>query len=372
MIICSVLFFFFGLMIGAFSTLLFFRFDKQWKRVVLGLVDFSSSSGIGIWAVSYFKISRQNSALLFLVLYIGMIISVIIAFYFLTKLVNKDDSKIPIRKLDIILGYDKFLEQYYDNRIENVKSFEIERQKAQLEKKKEFLDDLELKIKDQMKNAISINLPKNTDVPITNHFMGMLPVYIDYVYAFRSNVNDLTNQIIEALTDNDKKKNAEILKGYFAGIGMYVANDLFGISGNKKEVRTHFRIYKNGKHIQYTVVEGSNMSSVKIHDIPGDKNSLIKKSFELKRSVIASLNSDEIYDVNTTWQDFMTITYYNIIINDNPFLSMGISIKNKEQFFDLLTFLNYYRIEDCLQVYIERVNKRCDIVGVLGDDEQNG
>lgn len=108
------------------------------------------------------------------------------------------------------------------------------------------------------------------------------------------------------------------------------------------------------------------MSSTQIHDIPEEKDSLIKKSYELKRSVIASINSEDIYDVKTPWEDFMTITYYNIMLEGKPFLSMGISIKNREQFFDLLAFLNYYKIEECLQTYIERINKKCDIARVLG------
>ena len=80
---------------------------------------------------------------------------------------------------------------------------------------------------------------------------------------------------------------------------------------------------------------------------------------------MASLNPESNYDTKTKWEDFMTITYYNIMKNGSPFLSMGISIKYAEQFRDMLYFLNYYKIEDCLHLYVKRIDSVCDIVETL-------
>ena len=44
------------------------------------------------------------------------------------------------------------------------------------------------------------------------------------------------------------------------------------------------------------------------------------------------------------WDDYMTITYYNLKSCDEPFLSMAISIKYVEQYGDMLYFLNFYKI----------------------------
>lgn len=148
---------------------------------------------------------------------------------------------------------------------------------------------------------------------------------------------------------------------------MYVSNDLFGIPNNSKEIRTHFRIHTGDKYVQYVVIEGSKMSSHShIHDIPDDKESLIKTSFEIKSSIIASIDNECVFNVNTQWDDFMTITYCDIIKDDKPFLSMAISINNKEEYFDLLAFLNWYKIENKLQYNIKQVDNVCDIVKILG------
>ncbi len=146
---------------------------------------------------------------------------------------------------------------------------------------------------------------------------------------------------------------------------MYVSNVLFGLTGDNDEVRTHFRIYKDGKHTQYSVVMGNKPTHDKIHDIPAGSGTLIRKSYELKTSVIASLNDDAVYDVNTEWGDFMTISYYKFTKDDEPFLNMGISIKNREQFAELLIFLNFYRIERHLQKCVEKINEKCDIINTL-------
>lgn len=355
-----------GILYGGFGTLLFFRFDKKWKQITTGITCFLTSTGTGFAASSYFQIPVKNRPACFLLMQIAAIASVCCAFAMLAKLLQSDDSKYPMRKLDIILGYDKCLEQYYEQRKQQASAFCVEEERKELSLREDRLRTEEDLFREQIEGGISIQLPQNQNIAITKHFLGKLPVYIDHLYAFRSNINDLTEQLLQDIGQTDPDRNAELLKGYFAGIGMYVSNDLFGIPENSNEVRTHFRIYKDGRYTQYTIIEGSKMSAAKIHDIPGNANSLIKLSFELRTSLIASLNSEYVYNVNTPWEDFMTITYYDIVVDGNPFLSMGISIKNREQFFDLLSFLNWYKIETCLQNYINRVNSVCDIVKTLG------
>ena len=353
-----------GIILGGFGTLLFFRFDSQWKQVLGGVGDFSGSTGIFVILAEYFEISKERRAGCYLALLFALIGSVVVAFFLLAKLIQKDDAKFPIRKLDIILGYDKYLDQYYDSRIAEVDKEQIAQAKGKIESQQREINEAREKLDEQMKNAVQISLPQNAKIPITNQFMEMLPVYVEHICVFKRNVTDLTNQIIQKLSE-DKNENADLLKGYFAGIGMYVSNDLFGIAQNTKEIRTHFRILKNGKYTKYTVVEGSKLSDAKLHDIPANEDSLITKSYELRRSILASLNSEDIYDVNTKWADFMTISYYNIGSEDKPFLSMGISVKNVRQFDDLMIFLNYCKIEDCLQNCIERINEKCNIVDTL-------
>ena len=204
--------------------------------------------------------------------------------------------------------------------------------------------------------------PEQSEIPVTNSFIRKMPMYVDNICKFKSDVDRLTKEFCEKFSQ-DKEDNKELLKAYFVGIGMYVSNDLFGSSGTN--IRTHFRILRNGQHVKYTAVLGSIISNDKITEIPQNSNSMIDRSFQLKKSLIASLNPEYNYDTKTKWDDYMTITYYNLKSCDEPFLSMAISIKYVEQYGDMLYFLNFYKIEECMDSYIKMIDRKCDIVNTL-------
>lgn len=365
LVVQIILFFLIGMIIGIFGTLLFFRLDKGWKQILLGAGSVVSVGGIGRVFIAYLNISQENISLMFLVLIIGLIVSVGFSFSKLCSLLKGQTGKNTIRVLDIILGYEDFLKDYYENRKKdidkNINLEAIEQKENELKGKEQYLTELQSKIQEQKGEVLLLKLPEHGEVPLTNSFIRKIPLYVDHICQFRSNVDKLTEDFCEKFT-NDKLHNSEYLKGYFVGIGMYIANDLFGTSN--ADVRTHFRILKNDTYVQYTVVLGNKISDDKMTDIPKGR-SMIEKSFELKKSLVASLNPESNYDTKTKWEDFMTITYYNIMKNGSPFLSMGISIKYAEQFRDMLYFLNYYKIEDCLHLYVKRIDSVCDIVETL-------
>jgi len=217
------------------------------------------------------------------------------------------------------------------------------------------------KIQEQKGGALLIELPEHGEIPITKSFINKIPLYVDNICKFKISVDRLTDDFYNKF-GTDKKQNAVLLKGYFVGMGMYICNDLFGSSN--ANVRTHFRILKNDYYVQYTVVLGNKISNDKLTDIPKG-HSMIDKSFELRKSLVASLNPENVYDTKTKWEDYMTITYYNLVKNNSPFLSMGISIKYAEQYKDMLYFLNFYKIEDYLQTYINKINSKCNIIETL-------
>ena len=86
---------------------------------------------------------------------------------------------------------------------------------------------------------------------------------------------------------------------------------------------------------------------------------MIKKSYECRRALIKSINSDHDYKSNnyTVWEDYLTYTFYDIQYKGIPILSFGISIKNAVRYRKVLQFLNYFRIEDFLQHSIEQVDE---------------
>ena len=365
MIIQILLFVLIGITVGVFGTLLFFRFDKTWKQILVGTGSTISAGGMGVLLCSHLKVKEENMALMYLALMLALMISVYFVFKKFCILLKNQTGHNIIRILDIVIGYNGFLKDYYESRKKdvdkNINLEGLEKKKVELDNREKYLVDLQSGINEQKQNVLILKLPENSEYVLTNHFIRQIPLYVDHICKFRNNLDKLTNDFIDKFTE-DKQHNEICLKGYFAGIGMYIANDLFGTSN--EDVRTHFRILKGEAYIQYAVILGDKLSDEKISDIPKGK-SMIEKSYELKKSLVASLNPECLYDTKTKWEDFMTITYYNLKKDDVPFLSMGISIKYSEQFKEMLYFINYYKIEDCLHTYINRINRVCDIVETL-------
>lgn len=355
-----------GIIIGIFCTILFFRLDKSWKQILLGFGGFITTGGIWKAIELNLSIPQKNMTVVLLVLLLSMMISVFFTFKKLCTILKQQTGENVIRILDIILGYDDFLKDYYESRKRNidgmVRAEELEKKKIALDNQEKYLLNLKQNIEEQKGESLILELPENSEYPITKRFVYEIPYFVKHISQFENDLDRLTEDFLDIFTE-DKEYNAECLKGYFAGIGMYIANDLFGTSN--EDVRTHFRILKDNQYVQYSVVVGQRISDDKITDIPKDDSGTIGKSFELKKSLVASLNRESTYDTKTKWEDYMTITYYNFLYGEYPFLSMGISIKYSEQFGDMLYFLNFYKIEDTLQMFMNRINKVCNIVETL-------
>lgn len=384
MIVKGAIFALIGIIVGVVGTILFFRMDKQWKQILVFAGSASSVGGAGRVVIDYLEVSKEEKATVILILVIGFMISVFFSFFLLTRLLKEQTGNNVIRVLDIFLSYDGFLRDYYESRKKEIDklidSEEIKKKEEELRNREEKLNDkekrlvkkesiildLQSKVHECKDKVITLKLPENSEIVLTDSFMKKIPLFVDNVCKFKSDVENLTNDFcreFEAKENNiDKDEKQKRLKGYFVGIGLYIANDLFGISN--ENVRTHFRVLKDNMYIQYVVILGSEISKDKISDIPRG-NSMIDKSFELKRSLVASLNPESKYDTNTVWEDFITLSEYNITKDGAPFLSMGVSIKYAEQFKDMLYFLSYYKIERCLVSYIDRINRVCDIIKTL-------
>lgn len=384
MIVKGAIFVLIGIIVGVVGTILFFRMDKQWKQILVFAGSALSVGGAGRVVIDYLEVSKEEKATVILILVIGFMISIFFSFFLLTRLLKEQTGNNVIRVLDIFLSYDGFLRDYYESRKKEIDklidSEEIKKKEEELRNREEKLNDkekrlvkkesiildLQSKVHECKDKVITLKLPENSEIVLTDSFMKKIPLFVDNVCKFKSDVENLTNDFcreFEAKENNiDKDEKQKRLKGYFVGIGLYIANDLFGISN--ENVRTHFRVLKDNMYIQYVVILGSEISKDKISDIPRG-NSMIDKSFELKRSLVASLNPESKYDTNAVWEDFITLSEYNITKDGAPFLSMGVSIKYAEQFKDMLYFLSYYKIERCLVSYIDRINRVCDIIKTL-------
>lgn len=368
-----LLFLLIGGLIGMFDVLLIFRMDEDYKRLLLGAANVFLIGGSGKMGVFAFSIPKERTVLLSLVFVVGLCLGLALAFNKMKALLKEQTGKHKIRLLDILLGYNSFLKDYYEQRKKDididVKDETLAAKENDLKRQEKELDIQRKLIQEQKKGILKLELPENGEHILTESFIRKIPLFVNHMCKFTSDVDNLTTDFCmkfngegEGESEGYKNKNAKCLKGYFAGIGMYVANDLFGSSND--EVRTHFRILENGKYVQYAVILGSKIVDTKLSDVPQGK-SLIERSFVLQKSLVASMNPESKYNTNTKWEDYITITYYSLKVNDSPFLSMGISIKYAEQFQDMLYFLSYCKIEEFLNTFIQRIDGKCDIVKTL-------
>lgn len=126
--------------------------------------------------------------------------------------------------------------------------------------------------------------------------------------------------------------------------------------------------------MKLVAVIGKNIVKKEMTFIPYDDDSMIKKSYECRRALIKSINSEHDYqsDNHTIWEDYLTYTFYGLTYGNVPFLSFGISIKNAVRYKKVLHFFNYFRIESFLQNCVERIDEYVDLANIFFGGSENG
>ena len=343
-----ILFFLIGCGIGIFGTLLFFRMDGTWKQVVLGITSSLITGSTGAIIINYFNISKNNRAAAFLCVFAGLGVSIYFTFKKLCEVLKSQTDKNVIRILDIILGYDKFIKEYYEERKKvscadfekkareyRNKELELIECERKLNSREKLLYDNEKNFSQQCKDKLFLDLPVHCQYVPSVEFVKLIPFSVESYNIFVNKLNKLTNECIKQYTDN-KAKNEESFKAFLSGMGMFIASALFGTS--KHDVRTHFRICNGQLHRKYAIVYCDSLSDDNLSDIPVGA-SLIEESFNAKRAIVASLNSDATYSTGTKWEDYMTYAFQCVSKDEKPFFSMAISIKGKHDYQYMLCFL---------------------------------
>lgn len=380
-IICCI----FGVMIGCVCTILFFQSDKAWLKIISTILGIS---GTGSSYLIIKKITGEtNKEVLqigFAVLLISILGSVFVTLLVLCKVLKDENGNEVIRIRDILLGQKDYIKSYYEQRIKeieaksNSKALENERReidaiRAELLLKEQDLNCREEKLNEQIKQHITLQLPIDAPVPVTNEFLGQFPDFIEGLAKFINDVNRITEEYLSKITE-DSRQNYNIIYSYFLGICSFMMEDIFDASS--KNVRIHFRVLHDNEYVKFVAKIGKLIYEDELTPIPKEKG-MIKKAYINQTSLIKSLNSHYNFKSKNrnVWEDYMTITFYDICKDGIPFISMGISVKNKERFKHLLYFLNFYKIENFLQENLRKVDKVFDIVNTVENNyssENNG
>lgn len=371
MVVTIICFWFIGVFIGFMFTLFLVNFDGKWKLLLESLFSIGGS-GIGIISLSiFFEVSEQLQKFYATIGFVmGFFVSVIVSLIIMCKLIKDKDDNDIIRIRDILLGQKSYIEKYYEKRkIEiEAKLPELQLREDEIKRKENVIADAQKYLDHELEKLASLGnkklkliLPEKRPILLNNDFIDMMPSYISDLSKCLKDLEKHTDEFIK----KDKINKSELMS-YFVSISLYIEQDIFG--GISNNIRVHFRLYNFETQLyeKYVAIMGSQVVTKNMTPIPYN-NSMIEKSYECKRALIKSINSEYNFSSNndTVWKDYMTYTFYNLKKNDIPYLTFGISVKNEIRFRYLFYFLNFFRIEEYLQDYIESVNERFKIQDIL-------
>lgn len=371
-----------GVIIAIIFSLLFVTFDKSAIRTISSLVNFTGTTSLGIIVENFFGISEREMKLICMFsLYVSFIISFLISMYIMCIIIKDKDDDDALRIRDIILGQKSYINKYYEQRCKeiderlNIKV--LEQREAEINRRENSIKDKEIYIEQELdklnqlgKKKLRLQLPEKTNIIISNSFLTTIPSYIRDLSKCIGDIEKFTDQFI----GENKNKDTNIMQitSYLMSICLSISEYIFG--GGSQDVRIHFRKYDKKTELYEKLIAtiGNKVTSParKMTSIPYS-GSMIERSDICKRALIKSINSD--YDFssnnNTIWKDYMTFSFYGIRQNNFPVLSFGISVKNEERFKQIFYFLNYFRIEECLEENLEKINDTFDINSVFyGED----
>lgn len=374
MILAIICYCMIGITIGIIFSLLFVTFDKSYKRILSSLVSFGGTTSFGVMAGNYFNVEEQNMKFVCISsLYASFIVSFLISMYLMCIIIKDKDDADALRIRDIILGQKSYINKYYEKRCNEIdKKLNIE----SLEKREQQISKQEIDIKNQRtyieqeleklnrlgNKKLKLQLPEKSNIIVTNEFLNTIPSYIRDLSKCINDIEKFTDQYIS------ENENINMLKlnSYLTSVCLSVSEYIFG--GKSQDVRIHFRKLdaNTNTYEKMVAIIGSKLTNRKMTPIPYN-NSMIERSDICKRALIKSINSQ--YDFssnnNTIWKDYMTFSFFGLRHNNMPILSFGISVKNEERFRQLFYFLNFFRVEECLEENLEKINDAFDIESII-------
>ena len=358
-----------GMIAGAVFAFLFIRMDKKWETCVLTGVGLPSFLVVLKGVNSYMGISNSNtsfylnSAAYVISLFLTICIVMIITGY----LIKHQTDVVKIRFLDILLGYNKCIEEYYDSRKEEMKK-ELNYDRL-VKLKKETDESILLNsekqriLNEQMQDSVVMSLPINSKMPIDNRFLACIPGYIANLTNFYISIENNTKMFCQKYNP-EETNNLDFVLGYFSRICIDINTKLFG--GSQENVRSHFRVKHGDNYVKFIAFQGSHKFHNDMTKIPVDSG-LIWHSFENKCSLLKSENRNLHYNSKNDayWKNYISFAIDDICEDNTPLFSAGISVNNEALYNDMLYFINFCQIERVISKCIAQFDSVCNIYEIV-------
>ena len=367
----------FGMLLALFFVLIYIKADSKWVVYVdFLLIGPSGNIGSIFLLDNLFAITSKTTRMISIACLIGaFLLATTILLMVFSIIITGKDKKNVLQISDIILGQSKWIDHYYEKRMQEIdlvldipkleeREINVSQREAAISAQETILKEEQDAFEAATKKKPRLKLPENRNIVLTADFLGSMPSYIDDMVKCINNMNALTDAM---LTKTPDEIDLTAIRSYFMGLATYICRDIF--NAQTKEVRIHFRTYDRVKdgYTKFVAVIGKKPVAQEMTFIPYQKDNMISRSFQCKRALIKSINSTHDYPSknNRIWVDYMTYAFYGLEVDDKPFLSFGISIKNATRYKNILYFLNYFRLEAFLQDNIERVNEHINIANIL-------
>lgn len=365
-----------GVVLGVVFSLLFVRNDKQWVSFV------TSAGSLGVLFAGYVSMNAfftplegQRGWLLTFYL-LGFLLSAMVFFYVFARVLKTQSEKITLRALDIILGRSKTLEEYYNDRrqeiLGNLNAEELIRQKSELDQSVQRNQEILQEIKALENQCVNFEIKISTKYPVTSRFIHDMPQYVEKWAIFASEASGLTRDFVQRKKEN-KKLGKQELDAYF--LGLCVAINKIFFANNPQAARSHVRILNRKEAVYRKIisVEGTSAVNKPMTDIPMDQG-MIFHAFQEKASLIKSYNLKYHYGkVNSQWYDYLTIPLYGIEASVNgcyfPFISFGVAIQSGYHHEEMLVFLHLMKIEKFIQDQVKLLSDKTNIYETYNRNE---
>lgn len=188
-----ILFAFVGTTMGCISAILFFQFDKEWSKGIVALMDVVLGGSIAPALSGWLGLDSAGVTICLIAVFAFLLTSFLGVFYKLCQIVKEQNDGLgTIRTADILLHYDKFLEQYYTERLSQngleKRARALDEKEKQINRREEAILRREDECVEQLKGTVAIVLPDNARVPITENRVLMLPRLMDRMIRFSTSV----------------------------------------------------------------------------------------------------------------------------------------------------------------------------------------
>ncbi len=374
------LFALFGLICGAIIGVLFCQMDPKWKT----LCGLGAGGLITSFTIIYNYLSADidiEKVYLFISFLISLIISSIFIIIITSNSLKKKYKDFKFSFADMVVGRKKTVDEYYKN-IQDFINLDYKTKKEELNKlerslnvkrveldnRESDINNLQKQLNKQMISALHIKLPINNYVPVDMSLIGSIPTFVENLANFIQELDEVTNMFLDSYNNNDYSSQKEFIISYFRILCLTTSVYLFD---TLKDIRTHVRLLtKDNKYEKLVASIGNIIEEKPLTTITNTKN-MIYKAGQVRMSLVKSINKKYHQKAKNDdiWTDYLTIVFNDLYLNNKPFISMGISIKD-DTYKNCLYLINYCKVELIIQKYLNKINERCNIIKSLEDMEE--